>query len=672
MGHTIKRLSLGVSLIAVASAILLFSDAPRSPGRKSAGASKTAANEAPIPVALMQMASQPILDEAAAGIIDALAENGYVDGQNLHLKRFNAEGDMATANAMAQELTGGQYQYIITLTTTSLQAVANANRQRHIPHIFGGVSDPTKAGVGVGQDPLDHPPYMVGVGTLQPVAQSLQMAQQLNPNLKRIGVIWNPAEINSEICTVLARKACKDLNFELIEVTVENTAGVKEAAASIVDRVDTLWIGGDVTVLAAIDTVVKVARAAHVPICTCMPGNASKGALFDVGANYYEVGRSTGKLASRVLSGESIAKLPVELAIPPKLLINTVALEGLQEGWSIPAEVLAKADAYIDAQGLHEKHPTKSAPPPAVKKLPPLNRTWQLRSLSYVNSPDAEEAERGLRDGLKKAQLVEGRDYVLKPSNAQGDMSALNGMVDAALADHADLLLTISTQALQSCVQRSKGTPIVFTMVANPFSAGVGTSDHAHLANLTGCYGANDVAAMMPILHKLVPQAKRVGAIFAPAEVNSVFNHSLLVEAAKKANYELLALGVNSSSDVLEVTQSLLADQVDLICLANSNLVGSSFPTVIQATHRAKVPVFGFFGGSAPQGALVVLTRDYYDMGVESGLIAARVMRGEKTADIPFHQARTSKLIVNKAAAKVCGITLSAEFLKSADRVIEE
>ena len=363
MGHTIKRLSLGVSLIAVASAILLLSDAPRAPGRKPSGSTRLAANEPPIPVALMQMASQPILDEAAAGIIDALAENGYADGQRLQLTRFNAEGDMATANAMAQELTGGQYQYIITLTTTSLQAVANANRQRHVPHIFGGVSDPTKAGVGIGQDPLDHPPYMVGIGTLQPVAQSLQMAKQLNPNLKRIGVIWNPAEVNSEVCTVLARKACQELDLELTEVTVENTAGVKEAAASIADRVDTLWIGGDVTVLAAMDVVVKVARDAHIPVCTCMPGNAAKGALFDLGANYYEVGRSTGKLASRVLSGESIAKLPVELAIPPKLLINTLALEGLHEGWSIPESVIAKADAVIDAQGTHETRPRKAAPP---------------------------------------------------------------------------------------------------------------------------------------------------------------------------------------------------------------------------------------------------------------------------------------------------------------------
>ena len=669
MGHTFKRLSLGITLIALASVVLLLSDSPHASGRRPGSAVEKSSTAAPISVALMQMASQPILEEAAAGVIAALAEHDYVDGQNLRLTRFNAEGDMATANAMAQELTGGQYQYIVTLTTTALQAVANANRQRRVPHIFGGVSDPTKAGVGIGKDPLDHPAHLVGIGTLQPVAQSLQMARRLNPDLKRVGVIWNPAEINSEVCTVLARAACQELKLELLEANVENTAAVSEAAASLIDRVDLLWIGGDVTVLAAMDVVVKVANAAHIPVATCMPGNAPKGALFDLGANYYEVGRRTGHLASRVFSGESIASLPVELAIPPKLFINQTALKGLRDRWEFPREVIDQADAIIDDQGLHEKSkPVVSAK--TVNKYPPLKKTWNLRALSYINSPDAEEAERGLRDGLKKAELVEGRDFHWKMSNAQGDMSALNGLVDAALADNADLLLTVSTQALQSCVQRARQTPIVFTMVANPFSAGVGTADAVHLPNLTGCYGANDVAAMMPIIQQLVPQARRVGAIFAPAEVNSVFNHQLLVQSASASNYELISLGVNTSSDVAEVTQSLIADQIDLLCLPNSNLAGSSFPSITHATLRAKIPVFGFLGGSAPQGAVAVLTRDYYDMGVESGLIAARVMRGEPTAQIPFQQARISKLIVNETAAKACGITLSAEFLKKVDRLI--
>jgi putative tryptophan/tyrosine transport system substrate-binding protein len=260
----------------------------------------------------------------------------------------------------------------------------------------------------------------------------------------------------------------------------------------------------------------------------------------------------------------------------------------------------------------------------------------------------------------------------LKASNAQGDMASLNGMVDAALADRADLLLTISTQALQSSVQRARGTPIVFTMVANPFAAGVATSETDHLPNVTGAYGANDVEGMMPILKQLMPNAHRVGALFAPNEVNSVYSHELLMAAAKKADYELISIGVSGPSEAPDSTQSLCGQQIDLICLPNSNLAGSSFPTIVQSANRAKIPVFGFLGSIASQGAVVVLTRDYYDMGVDSGQIAARVMRGEKPAVVPLHQSRKSKRFVNLAAAKASGITLPADFVKSADRVIEE
>lgn len=301
----------------------------------------------------------------------------------------------------------------------------------------------------------------------------------------------------------------------------------------------------------------------------------------------------------------------------------------------------------------------------------PLGKVWQLRLLSYINSPDVEDAEQGLRDGLKSSGLISGRDYELKTSNAQGDMTALHGMVDAALADQADLLLTTSTQALQSAIQRARGTPVVFTMVANPFAAGVATTETDHLPNVTGAYGSNDVDAMLPIIKQLLPNARRVGALFAPTEVNSVYSHELLVKAAKRSGYELISLGVNSPSEAPDVTQSLCGQQIDLICLPNSNLAGSSFPTIIQATKRAKIPVFGFLGGMAPQGAVVVLTRDYHDMGHDSGQIAARVMRGEKPAAIRLHQSRKNRLLINREAAKAAGLALPETLLKSADQVID-
>lgn len=678
MGQVFRRLFPGVAFIAMASTILLWSDAPRrapiSARPDNSDSSSTPARV--MKVALMQLVSQPIIDEGAEGVINGLKEAGFVDGTNLQISRFNAEGDLATANAMASELTGGGYDLVISLTTGALQAVANANKQRKVPHVFGLVTDPIKAGVGVGKEPLDHPAHMVGIGTLQPVAESIRMAQRLYPKLTRVGIAWNPAEINSEVTTKLARDACRELKLELLEATVENTAAVNESVASLVSRdVDALWIGGDVTVLGAFELVAKAAKNAHIPVCTCMPGNAMKGSLFDLGANYYAVGLEVGRLASRVLSGEEISKIPVTMAIPPKLILNKLALNGLREGWSISADILAAADAVIDEKGLHESRPRTNVaapePPASKQPAPALSKVWRLRLLSYINSPDVDEAERGLHEGMKAAGLVERRDYELKTMNAQGDMTSLNGMAEAALSDQADMILTISTQALQAATQRARGIPIVFTMVANPFSAGVATTDSDHLPNVTGAYGSNDTDSMMPIIKQLMPNARRMGALFVPTEINSVYSHSLLVKAAKTAGYELVSQGVNSPTEAPDVTQSLCGQQLDLFCLPNSNLAASSFPTIMQTAKRAKIPVFGFLGSMAPQGAVLVLTRDYVDMGNDSGQIAARVMRGEKPASIPLHQSRKTKLLINREAARAAGIVLPESLLKSADRVIE-
>lgn len=667
MGPTIRRLSLGLSLIALASAVLVISETPRA--KEVRTTPNAQARRKPVKVALFQMASQPIIEEGVAGVLDSLKDKGYADGQLLHLTRFNAEGDMATANTIARELVGGQYDLVITVTTGALQVTANANKAGHVRHVFGLVSDPVKAGVGIGTEPLDHPPHLVGIGTFPPVDEALRLARRLNPKLRRIGLAWNPAEVNSEVCTVVARKTCRELDLELLEANVENAVAVKEAVDSLVNRqAEALLIGGDVTVLSAMELVVRAGNEARIPVFTCMPGNAKRGSLFDVGANYYEVGRSVGRLAARVLDGEPIPQLPVEFVIPPKLFLNKLATQNLREGWDFPAEVLQQADSVIDESGQHDKKPADVPPTPSAAS----KKRWELRIVAYVNSPEAEDSERGLRDGLKQAGLVEGRDYAMKVANAQGDMVTLNGLVDAALADRADLLLTISTPALQCAMQRTRGTPIVFAMVTDPFAAGAGTSDADHRPEVTGAYGAIDADGMMPILRQVLPGAKRLGALFVPAEVNSVYNHDLLKAAAKSAGYELMSVGVNSASEAPDATRSLCDARVDGICLPNSNLAASSYPTIAQSAAQAKIPVFGFLGGFAPQGAVAVLSRDYHDMAVESGRIAARVIRGESPAAIPFQRSQKSRLLVNTAAARACGIELPDALLKSAERVFDE
>jgi len=657
MWFAIKRLILGIVLIVLAAGLLLFSDwKDRSPRLR------------PMPrIAILQHSSQPLLDEGVEGMLQALKDNGFIDGQTIAITKYNAENDIPTGNAIAKEITDGRFDLVLTASTLSMQAVANANKAGKTIHVFGLVADPFVAGVGLKrEDPLDHPGHLVGIGTFMPVADGFRLARRLFPGLSSVGVVWNPGEANSRAFTLKAREVCGELGIKLVETNVDNSSGIFEAATSLVSRgVQALWVGGDVTVLAAIDSVITAANKGRIPVFTITPPSARRGALFDMGANFFEVGRDTGKLAAQILNGADPSTIPIRDYVPKKLMVNKLALNGLRDPWTLPEDIIAGADVVIDETGVHEK--TTSARQVSQARL---IRKWKVRLVEYVNVLDVEEARKGVMDGLREAGLVEGRDYEVKILNAQGDMATVNSLIDSAVSEGADLLITLSTPTLQAALQRARNLPIVFTYVASPVAAGAGRSDEDHLPNVTGVYVAGAYEEMLQIIRECIPSARVLGTLFVPSEVNTVFHKDKTAEAAQKLGMELVAVAANTSSEVADAAVALCSRKLDAVCQIGGNLTASSFPSIAQAAKRARLPVFAFLSSLAKQGASVVVSRDYADGGREAALMAARVMRGESPAKIPFQPVKKTRLIVNLEAARDCGLKLPQSLIKRADEVI--
>ena len=89
-----------------------------------------------------------LLDEGTRGAIDGLAKNGFIDGKTIVIDKFNAQGDISVGNSIAKEMVNARYDLLLTISTLSLQAVANANRNGKTVQVFGLVADPVVAGVG--------------------------------------------------------------------------------------------------------------------------------------------------------------------------------------------------------------------------------------------------------------------------------------------------------------------------------------------------------------------------------------------------------------------------------------------------------------------------------------------------------------------------------------------
>lgn len=336
-----------IALLAGASGLLLVTD--QAGTRRSRPA-----------VAVLKQVSTAVLDDAVVGMLEGLAAKGWRDGETVTIRQFNAEGDMAQANAIAREITGGGFDLILTSSTPSLQAVATANERGRVLHVFAAVADPFSAGVGLDRTkPMKHPRHLVGYGSLAPVDATFGILRRINPRVVRVGVAHNPSESNSRRFMELARASCKNRGIELIEAAVENSSGVIEAVQATIARgAEVIFVPGDTTVASVCDSIVDVAGKRGVPVFTVVPGRPDRGTLFDVGFDFREVGLLAGGLAGDLLDGRDPATVPIgETAreIPPRLTVNLKAPGVDRNVWRVPDELLEQAKVVIDARGRRDQ-----------------------------------------------------------------------------------------------------------------------------------------------------------------------------------------------------------------------------------------------------------------------------------------------------------------------------
>jgi ABC-type uncharacterized transport system substrate-binding protein len=330
-------------LLAGASALLLATD-------------RAGAHRALPAVAVLQQVSTAVLDDAVRGMIAGLADRGYVENKTVTIRRYNAEGDLAQANAIAREIAGGPFDLALTSSTPSLQALATANERGRVLHVFAAVADPFSTGVGLDRrDPLVHPRHLVGYGSLAPVDATFRILQAINPGVKKVGVAHNPAESNSRRFMELARASCRDRGIDLLEAAIENSSGVIEAVQATIARgAEAIFVPGDTTVGSVIDSVIATGAKAGLPVFTVIPGKPDRGTLFDVGFDFREVGLLAGRTAGDLLAGADPTTIPIgetSREIPPRLTVN-LAAPGYDRGrWRVPADLLAQARVIVDDRG---------------------------------------------------------------------------------------------------------------------------------------------------------------------------------------------------------------------------------------------------------------------------------------------------------------------------------
>ncbi|OZS44248.1 ABC transporter substrate-binding protein [Photobacterium sanguinicancri] len=288
-------------------------------------------------VAVSQIVEHPALDAARQGLLDGLKKKGYIEGDNLEFTYQTAQGNPAIAVQIAKQLVGEQPDVLVGIATPTAQALAASTRS--IPVVFTAVTDPVGAKL---VKNLDKPARNVtGLSDLSPVAQHVDLMHELVPNMKSIGVVFNPGESNAVALVELLKAAAKEKGFTVVEGTALKSADVQSAAQIVASKADVIYAPTDNTVASAIDGLVNAANQANKPIIGASTTYVENGVLAALGFDYYQVGMQTADYVDALLKGQKISSLPVKVAKGSDLALNKVAAQKL--GITLPESVLKRA-----------------------------------------------------------------------------------------------------------------------------------------------------------------------------------------------------------------------------------------------------------------------------------------------------------------------------------------
>ncbi len=296
-------------------------------------------------VGYTQIVDHPSLNETRRGFLDGLKAAGFVEGTNLKFDYQNAQNDVANARNIAEKFVADGDDLIAACTTPSAQAAAKVGKGQKVPVLYGCVTDPIAAGIA---DSVDKPSGTNVHGTYNPVpiAALFDLFQKIKPDIKIAGTIYNASETNSQAINKAAKAEADKRGIKWVEVTVTSSAEVKDAAASLVGKVDTIIIGQDNTVISAFEAVVKTAQDNKLPLFTMDPQSVERGAIASLASNQYKNGVLWAtELAVPILLGADPATLTPVRPSEFDLQVNVKAATAA--GLTIPTDVLGKAANVI-------------------------------------------------------------------------------------------------------------------------------------------------------------------------------------------------------------------------------------------------------------------------------------------------------------------------------------
>lgn len=284
---------------------------------------------AKITVGILQIAEHPALDQTRQGIIDQLTKN-LPDCVTLW---ESAQGNPAMASQIAQKYIGQKVDIIVAIGTTAAQAALAMSQKENIPVVYASVTDPISAKL---------QGNITGVSNFVDVDVTIDKMRETLPELKSLGMIYNPGEANSERIIELTKPVCEKYQIQLVTMPVSKTSEVAGATQNLVTKVDAILINTDNTALSAIRNIVNIAQSHTKPVLCTDTDTIPLGVFAAFGADQYQLGIQVADQVMRIAEGTPIGDIAGESPNKIQFQVNKKAAEILKI--SLPSVILKTAE----------------------------------------------------------------------------------------------------------------------------------------------------------------------------------------------------------------------------------------------------------------------------------------------------------------------------------------
>lgn len=285
-------------------------------------------NDNSLKIKICKVIEHEALNSAVSGITDYLKSQ---KGKNYDIAVETCQGNMALASQIIAKFADLQPSVVITIGTMPSQAAYKFAKEGKIKVIFSSVTNPADISKNLKNSNI------TGVSNFVALQPQLKLFKKIQPNLKKLGIIYNTGEANSVFIVNNLKPICNNMKIELLEQGISKISELPQAAERLAKIVDAIFISNDNMALSGMENVVSICDKNNIPVYVSDTDQVEKGCVAALGPNQYDIGVQTGKIAARVANGEDINSIGVQYPETTELYLNAKSVA------NIPDEIKSQA-----------------------------------------------------------------------------------------------------------------------------------------------------------------------------------------------------------------------------------------------------------------------------------------------------------------------------------------